>query len=523
MKQPGAHLETETGTEIGSGSANAARFLWRSAERAPERVAMRDGDRAVSYGELRSRAGAFAASMGDQGVRRGDRVVVFLERGVDAAAAYLGTWALGAIAVMVHETARARQIEYVLGHSGARGLIASEEALNRLHRPLETSVELLRVEGLPRGEEFEPVNTDPEEPAQITYTSGSTGLPKGVLASHANVIAAIETVSGYLGLSVDDRIASVLPFSSVYGANQLLCALHVGAELIVERSPVANGIAAGLRECGATVLAGVPALWTQLLAAPGFRERPIESLRILQNAGGHLPPATGRQLREAQPQAAVVLQYGMTEVFRSTYLPPEEFDRRPGSMGKAMPGTEILVVREDLTECAIDEVGELVHAGPTVTMGYWNDPDRTGAVYRPHPLGRGNAPVVFSGDMVRRDAEGYLHYVGRRDRMIKSLGFRVGPDEVLDVLHASGEIVDGVVTSVPDDRRGEAIVAVVVMAPGGSLARLKQFVRLELPRHMHPARIDVQDALPRMPNGKHDVLAVQRALLAPQAPLPTAR
>ena len=497
---------------------NAARMLWSGADRHPGRTAIRDGELAISYADLRARAAAIARALTDVGVDRGDRVAVFLERGGDAAAAYLGVWALGGVAVMVNETVRARQLEYVLEHSGAGVLLASDETLGRLHRPLVTAATLLRIEEVPAAGSFEPVECAPDEASQITYTSGSTGLPKGVLASHANVIAAIGTVASYLGLRPDDRIASILPFSSVYGANQLLCALHTGAELQIERSPVANGIAAGLRQLGATVLAGVPALWTQLLAAPEFRDRPIESLRILQNAGGHLPPATGRQLRQAQPQAGIVLQYGMTEVFRSTFLPPDEFDRRPGSMGRAMPGTEILIVREDLTPCDPDEVGELVHAGPTVTLGYWNDPERTATVYRPHPLRSDGGTVVFSGDMVKRDGEGFLHYVGRRDRMIKSLGFRVGPDEILDVLHASGEIVDGIVTSIPDARRGEAIVAFVVLAPGGDLRRLNGFVRVELPRYMHPTRVEVRESLPRTPNGKHDVLTLQRELLAPQDP-----
>ena len=496
---------------------NAARILWDTAESTPGGVALRERDTSVDYGTLRDRAAAVARTLVEAGVVRGDRVVVFLERGADAAAAYLGAWAAGAIVVMVNETVRARQLEYILAQAEARLYVTSEGLLGRLNRPLESSASCLLVEQVPPAATFEPVHCESVEAAQITYTSGSTGLPKGVVATHGNVGAAIGTVVGYLGLSSEDTVASILPFSSVYGANQLLCALMVGAELYIERSPVANQIAAGLREAGATVLAGVPALWMQLLSAPEFRDRPIESLRILQNAGGHLAPSAGRQLRQAQPQAKVVLQYGMTEVFRSTYLPPEEFDRRPDSMGKAMPGTEILVVRDDLTLCEPGEVGELVHCGPTVTLGYWNDPERTSAVFRPHPLQPEAGTVVFSGDMVKRDEEGFLYYVSRRDRMIKSLGFRVGPDEILDVLYASGEIVDGIVTSEPDSRRGEAIVAYVVLAPEGSVQKLTNFARLELPRYMHPARFEVREELPRMPNGKHDVRALREELGSPAA------
>ena len=204
--------------------------------------------------------------------------------------------------------------------------------------------------------------------------------------------------------------------------------------------------------------------------------------------------------------------YGLTEAFRSTYLPPDEVDRRPESMGRAIPGAEILVLREDGTECAPEEVGELVHRGPTVALGYWADPEATARVYRPHPLRPEGTPdqerVVYSGDLVRRDAEGFLYFVGRRDKMIKTLGFRVSPDEVVEVLYASGEVVEAIVTTESDDDRGERIVAFVVLAPNGSLERLEQHAKIELPRYMQPARFEVRDALPRTSSGKHDPKAL---------------
>jgi acyl-CoA synthetase (AMP-forming)/AMP-acid ligase II len=205
--------------------------------------------------------------------------------------------------------------------------------------------------------------------------------------------------------------------------------------------------------------------------------------------------------------------YGLTEAFRATYLPPEEVDRRPDSIGQAIPGAEILVLRDDLTPCAVDEVGELVQRGPTVAAGYWNDPEATARVFRPNPLRPSGAPdperVVFSGDLVRRDADGFLHFVARRDRLIKTLGHRVSPDEVAEVLHASGEITEGVVDAEPDDDLTERIVAYVMLAPGGSLERLQAFCRRELPRYMQPRRIEVRDTLPRTSSGKHDVRAAR--------------
>lgn len=490
-------------------NANVARMLLDSATRAGERAAIREREQRMSFVELSGRAGAIATGLREVGLAGGDRVVVFLERGADAAAAYFAVWAAGGVAVVVNETARARQVEYVLSHSGARVLLTSSAALARLHRPLEEMAFPLLVEDLPAAAAFEPVLRSPRDVAQIIYTSGSTGLPKGVTATHANIWAAIGTVAGYLGLNEDDRVASTLPFSSVYGANQLLCATLVGAELLIERSPVPNQIAYAMRETGATVLAGVPPFWMQMLSAPEFCDRPIESLRILQNAGGHLAPSVVRMLREVQPQAHLFLQYGMTEVFRSTFLPPEEVDRRPDSMGKPMPGTEILLLRDDLTPCEPGEVGELVHAGPTVTLGYWNEPERTARVFRPHPLRADAPPVVFSGDLVKRDQEGFLYFVGRSDRMIKTLGYRVGPDEILDVLYASGEIREGLVTTEPDAQRGERIIAYVVLHPNGDRKRLEMFCRTELPRYMQPTRIEARSDLPRTESGKHDLLALR--------------
>ena len=211
---------------------------------------------------------------------------------------------------------------------------------------------------------------------------------------------------------------------------------------------------------------------------------------------------------QAQPHAALFLMYGLTEVLRSTYLPPEQVDRRPDSMGRPIPGAEVLVLNDDLTPCAPGEVGELVHCGPTVTLGYWNDPEATAHVYRPHPLRQDGERVVFSGDLVRRDEAGFLYFVGRRDRMIKTLGYRVSPDEIGNVLLASGEIAECVVTGEPDEERGQRIVAFVVLAAGGSLERLTRYCAIELPRYMQPARFEVRDALPRLASGKHDLAAL---------------
>lgn len=493
---------------------NVAAMLWSSAERRGDWPAVVERERTVDYRALRARAGAIARALEANGVVPGDRVVILLERGVDAVASYFGVLAVGGLAVVLNEMLRPRQVEYVLGQSGAKVLLTSAAMRMRVHRDVKTDVPVVELDDVAAEAEFEPVPRASDDAAQITYTSGSTGMPKGVVASHGNVWAAIGTVADYLGIREDDRLAGLLPISGVYGANQMLCAVLRGATLIVPKSPIMNQIVAELRDAGATVLAAVPPLWMQLLNASAFTSAPLPSLRILQNAGGHLAPAAVHRLNAAQPQAGIYLQYGMTEVFRSTFLPPDEVARRPDSMGRAMAGAELLVVREDGSLCAVGEVGELVHSGPTVTLGYWDEPARTAEVYRPHPVEGAARRAVYSGDMVRRDEDGFLYFVGRRDRMIKTLGYRVGPDEILDVLYASEQIREGLVAAEEDADRGQRIVAYVTLRESGALRALEQFCKAELPRYMQPAQIRVLDDLPKLPNGKHDLLTLQQHVAA---------
>lgn len=502
--------------------ANVALLLWRAAAVAPDRPAIVHGDRTTTYGTLRERAAAIGGALLAAGIVPGDPVAVLLERGADAAAAFFGALAVGAVVVLVNDTLRPRQIEHLLVHCRARCLITVGDLLARQPRALRTDVRVVDAGTISHArQELEPVATDGTDVAQLVYTSGSTGLPKGVIVSHANLGAATRTVVGYLGLAPTDRIASLLAFSFVYGMSQLLCAVAATATLVVETSPLPNQIVETLRATNVTVLAAVPPLWARLLQVPAFRDAPLPALRVMTNAGGHLPVPAVRALRRAHATARLYLMYGLTEVLRSTYLPPEEVDRRPDSIGRAIPGSEVFVLREDGTPAATGDVGELVHRGPTVTLGYWDDPELTAKVFRPHPLRPSGTPeterVVFSGDLVRSDAAGWLYFVSRKDRIIKTMGYRVGPDEVASVLHASGEIADAIVTGEADASRGERIVAYVVLAPDGSLERLKAFCRCELPRFMEPARIEVRDSLPVLPSGKHD-LATVGAGTVPDAP-----
>lgn len=493
---------------------NVAWLLWRAAARAGTQPAVIERGDTKTYAALLERAAGIASALHAEGLAPGDRAIILLERNADAVAAYFGALATGAIAVIALDILKPRQLDHVLAHSRARYLITSGDILVRQQFAPSGNTRVIDVDALSdRDHAFQPVPRVGSDVAQIVYTSGSTGLPKGVTVSHANLWAATRAVVSYLDITSTDRIASLLPFSFVYGLSQLLCAVSAGAGLVIERSPLPGQVVDTLRARKVTVLAAIPSLWMRLLQVPTFRDAPLATLRVMTNAGGHLPPEVVRTLRRVQSGARLYLMYGLTEVLRSTYLPADEVDRRPDSIGRAIPGAEVYVVRDDGTPAAPGEIGELVHRGPTVTLGYWDDPVLTTKVFRPNPLRPAGAPdterVVFSGDLVRADAAGFLYYVSRRDRLIKTLGYRVGPDEIVSVLHASGEVATAVVAGEPDESRGERIVAYVVLADNGSAERLQAFCRRELPRYMQPARIDVRDALAVLPNGKPDLAAVR--------------
>jgi acyl-CoA synthetase (AMP-forming)/AMP-acid ligase II len=466
-------------------------------------VAAVDGDRAVTYRQLRERAAAYATVVAAAGVVAGERVGLQHRRTWDAAAAWFGVLAAGAVAVVLADVLRPRQVAHVVAHSDARLLLrgpgtlaAGELAIPVVEPPADGPPALVDV--VPRA---------PDDLAQLVYTSGSTGLPKGVMVTHGNLQAGVGSVGAYLGVRRDDRIAALLPFSFDYGLNQLLLAVDAGATLVIERSPVAARVDRTLRTAEVSVLAGVPTLWRQLVDVPRFRDEPIPSLRVLTNTGGRLPEDTVRQLRASQPQAALFSMYGLTEAFRSTYLDPARVDDKPTAVGQAIPGADVRVLRPDGTVCAPGEVGEIVHRGPTVTRGYWKDPEATARMFRPDG--------VHSGDFGWVDDDGDLHIDGRRDRLVKRLGFRISPDELAEALFSSGLVRDACVVIRPapdaggDGDRDPDLVGHVVLADGVTLERLDARLAAELPRHLQPSELVVHDVLPTTPHGKHDLQALR--------------
>jgi acyl-CoA synthetase (AMP-forming)/AMP-acid ligase II len=353
--------------------------------------------------------------------------------------------------------------------------------------------------------------------AAILYTSGSTGRPKGVMLSHANIIAGATIVSNYLGITERERILAILPFSFDAGLNQLKTAFQQGGTLVLMTFTFAREIVEMMLRERITGLAGVPTLWSLLTQANStLSKQPLPDLRYISNTGGAMPQPVLKVLRQALPATKIFLMYGLTEAFRSTYLPPEELDRRPTSMGRAIPDTEILVLREDGSLCQPGEVGELVHRGPTVSMGYWGRPEDTNRVLRSNPLlppEVGDCErVCYSGDLVKMDDDGFLYFVGRRDTMIKSSGFRVSPTEVEDALFRTGKIRGAAVIGIPDEMLGQAIKAFVVLRDGECIdpVRLISECSERLPRYMCPKTIEVLNELPKTSSGKVDYPALRR-------------
>jgi acyl-CoA ligase (AMP-forming) (exosortase A-associated) len=493
----------------------------------------------LNYAELWGGVVGVAAWLRDLGVQRDDRVAVFLEKRIEAVAAIFGTSASGGMFVPVNPQLRPKQVAYILADCGVRVLITSSERLLSLQAELRTCPSLQHVvlvesdsatHDAGRGEAYQmhswtvlsAVNqtrlTDTDkidiDMAAILYTSGSTGKPKGVVLSHRNLVAGAESVSHYLGNSADDVILAVLPLSFDAGLSQLTTGFSVGAHLVLMNYLLPSDVVRLCAKHAVTGLTCVPPLWIQIVDQT-WPEEVGARMRYFANTGGRMPKATLKKLRAIFPGATPYLMYGLTEAFRSTYLDPAEIDRRPDSIGKAIPNAEILVVRPDGSRCAPGEEGELVHRGALVAMGYWNDPARTAERFRPapgHDVQQWRTPeaAVFSGDTVVADEEGFLYFVGRKDEMIKTSGYRVSPTEIEEAAYDTGLVGDAVALGIEDPRLGQRVV--LVASPLNALAldqdALLAAMRQQLPLYMVPTTLIIRDSIPKSPNGKFD-----RALL----------
>lgn len=512
-------------------------MLRASAERLPDKEAVVHGGLRLTYAEVWAKISSLADGLRRAGIRRGDRVGIYLEASVPQVLSIFGISRAGAALVPINAQLFPEQVAHIARDCGMKALITSKSRLTGLLEILPQVPSLQFIAATEEGaaptlplpvhsldamcasERFSGWREDSisKDLAAILYTSGSTGKPKGVMLSHANIMAGATIVSTYLGITEKERILAVLPFSFDAGLNQLTTAIQRGGTIVMINFVFARDVVQMLLKEKITGLAGVPTLWS-LLTQPNstLTKQPLPDLRYITNTGGAMPQNILKLLREALPATKIFLMYGLTEAFRSTYLPPEELDRRPTSMGKAIPDTEIVVVTEDGRLCKPGEIGELVHRGPTVSLGYWGRPEDTARVLRPNPQlppEFGDCEkVCYSGDLVKMDEDGFLYFVGRRDTMIKSSGYRISPTEVEEAIFSSGKVRHVAVIGLPDEVLGQTIKAFVV-------ARDSEAVRTDevlthcankLPRYMVPKEIEVLSEMPKTSSGKVDYPALRR-------------
>ncbi|MDP8927700.1 MAG: acyl-CoA ligase (AMP-forming), exosortase A system-associated [Actinomycetota bacterium] len=489
-------------------------------------------DTTLVYIELWERIVAFGEGLTRIGLGRSQRVAVYLDKRIETVISIFGTSVAAGVFVPVNPLLRAKQVAHILDDCSVRVLVTSVERYELLRGELATckSIEYVILVGtaaalaasdhygvlawdklhsggeVARAPDRGAIDTDV---AAILYTSGSTGKPRGVVLSHRNLLAGAESVSQYLGNDQHDRILAALPLSFDAGFSQLTTGFLVGARIVLMNYLHPGDVVRLCAKHSITGLTCVPPLWIQL-ADQAWPVEVTRHMRYFANTGGRLPKVTLERLRMTFSAARPYLMYGLTEAFRSTYLDPAEVDRRPDSIGKAVPNAEILLVREDGTLCEPGEQGELVHRGALVAMGYWNDPEATAERFRPPP-GRESglcAPeiAVWSGDLAYRDDEGFLYFVSRIDEMIKTSGYRVSPTEIEEVVYDTGLACDAVALGLDDSRLGQSIVLVVAPPDGIALdsSALLAELRKRLPLYMLPKEVVVLPRIPRSPNGKFD-------------------
>ncbi len=470
----------------------------------------------LSYEALNARVGSLAIWLKSRVAEEGARIATWLPKTELACLMPLAAVRAGLVHVPINPLLKRAQVAHILADSGAALLVSNKARLESLEQGdadcavIEEAQAWVEVEagdgGLP------PSNAAPDSLAAILYTSGSTGRPKGVMLSQANLWLGAVSVAHYLKIVPQDRVLAVLPLAFDYGQNQLLSTWYAGGSVVPLDYLTPRDVAKAVARHGVTTIAAVPPLWLQL-AELDWPQDAAASLRRLTNSGGALTPSLVKALRTKFPHADLYPMYGLTEAFRSTFLDPTLVDTHPTSIGKAIPFAEILVVNDLGHEAQAEEEGELVHTGPLVAQGYWQDAARTAERFKPAPaFSRLGGMAVWSGDRVRRDAQCLLHFVGRRDAMIKTSGNRVSPQEVEEAAVATGLVAEAVALGLPDSQLGQAIHLVARSLPGAAQEDLIPALSRALPNFMVPRHVHWREVMPVSPNGKLDRVALAAEL-----------
>ncbi|MEJ2426656.1 MAG: acyl-CoA ligase (AMP-forming), exosortase A system-associated [Candidatus Thiodiazotropha sp.] len=515
-------------------------LIFETADCQPDQPALQYKSETLTYRELAERIKDVSFALMGMGIDRSERVVIYLPKCLENVIAIFGVLAAGATFVPVNPVLKPHQVCHILRDCNARLLITTPVKLKSLQETMVDCVDLTDLvlvddqgETDPSGynqhlmtwesfsDQCSPCATHPvvaSDLAALIYTSGSTGEPKGVALSHHNMVVGAQSVAGYLRNTASDRILVVLPLSFDYGLSQLTTAFLVGATAVLINYLLPMEVLNTLVQERITGLATVPPLWN-LLVQLSWPLGIAQQLRYITSSGGVMPVKTTERLRQVLPNTEIYLMYGLTEAFRSTYLPPDQVSRRPNSIGIAIPNAEILVLRPDGTPCDADEPGELVHRGPLVALGYWNDEAATRQRFRPFPpdiAGQSNRErAVWSGDIVKRDRQGYLYFIGRHDDLIKTSGFRVSPNEIEAIVHASGLVEEVVALGIPHATLGQSIALIVVPKKGESLTeeQLINACKRHFATYMMPARVEFRTRITTNANGKLDRKQLARELM----------
>jgi amino acid adenylation domain-containing protein len=509
------------------------RFLEDSARRLPDKVALVCGDRRLTYLEVDRSANRFARGLIDAGVRRGDRVAIFLDNSVEAVLGIFATLKAGAVFVVINPTTKADKLAFILNNCRASAIVTSERH-GRVLREIAgrtpytdvvvmvgtrgvgevTGMRLLRLDDLlrPNVDDGKPANPSIDiDLAGLIYTSGSTGAPKGVMLTHLNIRSAASSITTYLENVEHDVIVNVLPLSFDYGLYQVLMAFKLGGRVVLERSfTYPHAVLETLMQERVTGFPIVPTI-SAILLQLNLAKYDLSSLRYITNTAAALPTTHILELRKRLPHVKLYSMYGLTECKRVTFLPPDQIDIRPTSVGRGMPNEEVYIV-DDQGNRLSSGVGELVVRGSNVMKGYWELPEETATMLRPGPLP--GERVLFSGDVFRIDDEGYLYFVARKDDIIKTRGEKVSPREVEDVLYEIDGVSEVAVVGIPDAMLGQAIKAVLKLREGVSLSEqdVRRHCAQRLENFMVPSIVEFRAALPKTSTGKIDKKTLHMAL-----------